>query len=199
MKHTLSIIFSIIITTTLGCVHYHKSTNDIDPMAQYRDTIVGCFNGVDIDTLICELADTLTLGYRYKILSLNNNVLPLSIENAEIPMQLVNERDLDGNGTDEIGFIHYQNGAGCWGNYVVLTYQNGWKVLYHPYIHSLWLGLTDVSFETVDLVQPIDSAGLIKIRYFDIEKVVTPCSINDMREDTISVDPQWLSNFRNFL
>ena len=199
MKHILSIIFSIIITTTLGCVRHHKSTNDIDPMAQYRDTIVGCFNGVDIDTLICELTDTLPISYRHKIISQKNSVLPLSIENAQIPMQLENEGDLDGNGTDEIGFIHYQNGAGCWGNYIVLTYQKGWKVLYHPYIHSLWLGLTDVSFETVDLVQPIDSAGLIKIRYFDIEKVVTPCSINDMREDTISVDPQWLSNFRNLL
>ena len=196
MKRPLSII--ILLLCICSCGRNSQSITN-NPMAQYRDTIVGKFNGVDIDTLICELADTLPLGYRYKISSLNNNVLPLSIENAEIPMQLVNERDLDGNGTDEIGFIHYQNGAGCWGNYVVLTYQKGWKVLYHPYIHSLWLGLTDVSFETVDLVQPIDSAGLIKIRYFDIEKVVTPCSINDMREDTISVDPQWLSNFRNLL
>ena len=124
MKHILSIIFSIIITTTLGCVRHHKSTNDVDPMAQYRDTMLGCFNGVEIDTLICEIADTLPLGYRYKISSLNNNVLPLSIENAEIPMQLVNERDLDGNGTDEFG-IRREAEAGTWDNYCVYTYDKG--------------------------------------------------------------------------
>ena len=181
-----------------GCESKHK-VEESDLVAKYRDTLVGCFNGVQIDTLICELTDTLPISYRHKISSQNNTVLPLSFENAEVPIQLVNEGDLDGNGTDEIGFIHYQNGAGCWGNYVVLTYKGGWKVLYNPYIHSLWLGLTDVTFDTVDLVQPIDSAGLILIRHFDIEKVVTPCSIKDMREDTIDVDPQWVSNFNHFL
>lgn len=191
-------LFLLLILCITSCGRSSKSVSN-DRLVQYRDTIVGRFNGADLDTLISELVDTLPISYRHKIISKNNTVLPLSIENAHVPMELINEGDLDGNGTDEIGFIHYQNGAGCWGNYAVLTYQDGWKVLYHPYIHSLWLGLTDVTFETVDLVQPIDSAGLIKIRHFDIEKVVTPCSINDMREDTISVDPQWLSNFRNFL
>lgn len=86
---------------------------------------------------MCELTDTLLISYRYKIASQNDTVLPLSIENAEVSIQLVNEGDLDGNGTDEIGF-YYQNGAG-WLGYVVLTYQGGWKVICHLYIHSLWL------------------------------------------------------------
>ena len=180
-----------------GCGSKHQSAES-DPLAQYRDTLIGNFNGMEIDTLICDLADTLPMGYRYEIHSLNNTVLPLALENADIPMRLLNEGDLDGNGTDEIGFIHYQNGSGCWGNYIVLTYQGGWKVLYSPYAHSLWLGLTDMTFETVDLVVKGDSANTVTIRHFDNERL-TPCSINDMREDTIEINPQWISDYNGFL
>ena len=120
MKHLPIFLIILIMFCAFGCESKHK-VEESDLVAKYRDTLVGCFNGVQIDTLICELTDTLPISYRHKISSQNNTVLPLSFENAEVPIQLVNEGDLDGNGTDEIGFIHYQNGAGCWGNYVVLT------------------------------------------------------------------------------
>lgn len=87
---------------------------------------------------MCELTDTLSISYRYKIASQKDTVLPLSIENAEVPIQLVNEGDLDGNGTDEIGF-HYQNGAGCWGMLFLLIRAAG--KLYVSHIYTLF-GLT---------------------------------------------------------
>lgn len=197
MKPLPFFLISMILLCIFGCGRKHKPTES-DPLAQYKDTLIGNFNGLEIDTLICELADTLPISYRYEIHSLNNTVLPLAIENARIPMRLVNEGDLDGNGTDEIGFIHYQNGSGCWGNYIVLTYQGGWKVLYSPYAHFLWLGLTDMTFEAVDLVTKDDSVGFVKIRHFDCESI-TPCSINDMREDTIKINPQCISEYKGFL
>ncbi len=197
IKRLPIVLISLILLCAFGCGSKHPSIES-DPLAQYRDTLVGNFNGTEIDTLICELADTLPISYRYKIHSLNNTVLSLAIENANIPMRLVNEGDLDGNGTDEIGFIHYQNGAGCWGNYVVLTYQGGWKVLYSPYAHSLWLGPTDMTFDMVDLVTKDYSIGFVKIRHFDCERF-TPCSINDMRENAIEINPQWISDYKGFL
>lgn len=106
MKYILSIIFSIIITTTLGCACHHKSTNDVNPMAQYRDTIVGCFNGVDIDTLISEPIDTTKQRayWDWKIYSKNKTVDTL-ILNQRFIVKMIQEGDLDGNGTEEFGIM----------------------------------------------------------------------------------------------
>ena len=168
MKHILSIIFSIIIITTLGCVRHHKSTNDIDPIAQYRDTILGCFNGVEIDTLITEPIDTTKQRayWDWLIYSKNNTVDTLILTQRFI-VKMIQEGDLDGNGTDEFG-IRRESDAGTWDNYCIYTFQNGaWKYLTEP----IWTNndhfYTDLNKGT-DVVEKANQSGFVRVRFSDI-------------------------------
>lgn len=168
MKHILSIIFSIIITTTLGCVRHHKSTNDIDPMAQYRDTILGCFNGVEIDTLITEPIDTTKQRayWDWLIYSKNNTVDTLILTQRFI-VKMIQEGDLDGNGTDEFG-IRRESDAGTWDNYCIYMFQNGeWNYLIEPiwtYTNHFY---TDLNKGT-DVVEKANQSGFVRVRFSDI-------------------------------
>ena len=166
MKRLPIVLISLILLCSFGCGSKHPSIES-DPLAQYRDTLVGNFNGTEIDTLICELADTLPISYRYKIHSLNNTVLSLAIENANIPMRLVNEGDLDGNGTDEFG-VRRETDAGTWNNYCVYTYDNGeWKYLIEPiwtYSDHFYADLN----KGADVVERANQSGYVTVRFSDI-------------------------------
>lgn len=167
MKLILSIIFSIIITT-LGCVRHHKSTNDIAPMAQYIDTIVGRFNGVDIDTLIYEPIDT-TKKRAYldwRIYNKNNTVDTL-ILTQRFSVTMIQEGDLDENGTDEFG-VRREAESGTWDNYFVYTYDNGeWKYLIEPIWTYSDHFYTDLNNGT-DVVKRANQSGYVTVRLSNI-------------------------------
>lgn len=144
MKQILSIFF--IGMTLIGC---EKSKNDSEthghpiPTALEQpgatvyddsahvnlDTLVGCFMGNREDTLICKGIDSCTVEIR----SVSNRIRPLQIDNVW-GIFVVQEGDLDGDGTDEIG-IRTEGFMGNWRDYNVYTYRKGsWNLLIPPVI-----------------------------------------------------------------
>lgn len=104
-----------------------------DFMAQYRDTVIGNFDGNSIDTLIAELLDT-TIDrslWTWRIYGKSNTVDTL-ILSQRFTVRLIQEGDLDGNDTDEFG-VRRETDAGTWDNYCVYSYDKGeWKYLIKP-------------------------------------------------------------------
>lgn len=131
MKRLPIFIISILSLCFTGCEESHKVNND--PLAQYRDTLIGNFDGVHIDTLIAEPLDT-TIDrslWSWRIYGKSNTVDTLILSQRFI-VRLIQEGDLDGNGTDEFG-VRRETDAGTWDNYCVYTYDKGeWKYLIEP-------------------------------------------------------------------
>lgn len=137
-------------------------------MAQYRDTLIGKFNGVDIDTLIAEPTDT-TIDrslWNWRVYSKNNTVDTL-ILSQRFTVKLIQEEDLDGNGTDEFG-VRREAEAGTWDNYCVYTYDKGeWKYLIKPiwtYSNHFY---TDLN-KGKDVVERTNQSSLIRVQFSDI-------------------------------
>lgn len=137
-------------------------------MAQYRDTIVGKFNGVDIDTLICEPIDTIRerAYWDWQIYSKNNTVDNLMLT-QRFMVKMIQEGDLDGNGTDEFG-VRRESNAGTWDNYCVYTYDKGeWKYLIVPiwtYSDHFYTDLNNGD----DIVERTNQSDLVRVRFSDI-------------------------------
>lgn len=98
-----------------------------------RDTIIGKFDGNNIDTLIAEPID-MTIDrslWDWRIYGKNNTVDTLILSQRFI-VRLIQEGDLDGNGTEEFG-VRRETDAGTWDNYCIYTYDKGeWKYLIEP-------------------------------------------------------------------
>ena len=52
MKYLPIFLISLTLLCVVGCGRKHQSA-EADHLAQYRDTLIGNFNGLEIDTLIC--------------------------------------------------------------------------------------------------------------------------------------------------
>lgn len=123
------------------------------------DTLVGCFVSNQEDTLICKGIDSCTV----RIYSASNRIKPLQIDNV-FGIFVVEEGDLDGNGTDEIG-IRTEGFMGNWRDYNVFTCIKGiWELLIPPVI------VYDTDFyETLsrgeDVVKPSKQKGYIDVRF----------------------------------
>ncbi len=63
MKRLLFILSCLIWLCACECGGKHQAS-EFDSLAQYRDTLVGRFNGIDIDTLICEPIDSMNPNYK---------------------------------------------------------------------------------------------------------------------------------------
>ena len=91
-----------------------QSPTDPDSLWQYRDTIVGKFNGVEVDTLICEPIppvypvekDELFGGnyFHWRLFTKKGTVKDFKIDDT-IGIEFVKEGDLDGNGGEDWGFL----------------------------------------------------------------------------------------------
>lgn len=157
----LPIIFTCSCKRSIQTVSY-------DHMAQYRDTIVGCFNGGDIDTLIAEPINTTTDRglWNWRIYSRNNTIDTL-ILNHRFSVKMIYERDLDGNGTDEFG-VRRETDAGTWDNYCLYTYDNGeWKYLIEPIWTYSDHFYTDLN-KGADVVERANQSGYVTVRFSDI-------------------------------
>ena len=151
----------------IGCKSKHHS-RESDSLAQYRDTIIGNFDGNNIDTLIAEPIDT-TIDrslWVWRIYSKSNTVDTL-ILSQRYTVRLIKEGDLDGNGTDEFG-VRREAEAGTWDNYCLYTYDNGeWKYLIEP----IWTYgdhfYTDLN-KGVDVVERANQSGYVTVRFSDI-------------------------------
>lgn len=161
---------------TFGCGSKHESV-DSDSLAQYRDTLIGRFNGTDIDTLICEPMDSLNpnykgIHYKWRVFTKNKTVNDLILENKTIGIHFVKEGDLDGDGTDEWGYVTEWETSN-WMCYHAFTNVNGeWQHIIEP--TSIWLPHLDpqdsISYRISkeDILQPSDNSGFLKVKFSDV-------------------------------
>lgn len=167
MKHLPFFLIYLMLLCAFGCggKHYLVET---DPLAQYRDTIIGNFDGKDIDTLIAEPIDT-TIDrslWVWRIYSKSNTVDTL-ILSQRYTVRLIKEGDLDGNGTDEFG-VRREAEAGTWDNYCLYTYDKGkWKYLIEPIWTYSDHFYTDLN-KGVDVVERANQSGYVTVRFSDI-------------------------------
>ncbi len=145
-----------------------------------RDTIIGNFTGKGIDTLFVKKVsradierDSNLAKYEDKLDLQQDTLFFLESTNPEIPFfqlcawswippKLVNEGDLDGNGTCDFGYLQtWLNSQ--WRSYEVLTFYKGeWRYLIDD--DKLF---TSAIFRCADIeiVEPGPRKGLVKINY----------------------------------
>lgn len=152
-------------------------TADLDYLAQYRDSLIGRFNGIDIDTLICEPMDSLNpnykgFHYKWRVFTKNKTVKELILENKTIGIHFVKEGDLDGNGTDEWGYVTEWETSN-WMCYHAFTNKRGkWAHIIEP--TPIWLPhieSDDSLYYTIDkedILQPSEDSGFLKVKFSDV-------------------------------
>lgn len=162
--------------SAFGCGSKHES-KESDNLAQYRDTLIGNFDGLEIDTLICEPMDSLNpnykgFHYKWRVFTKNKTVKDLILENKTIGILFVYEGDLDGNGTDEWGYVTEWETSN-WMCYHACTNVNGeWQHIVEP--TSIWLPHLDpqdsISYRISkeDILQPSEDSGFLKVKLSDV-------------------------------
>lgn len=97
-----------------------------------QDTIIGNFTGRGLDTLYVVWDSTKEDGEKWQFYAISNNTsIPKLNLWGHHPLQpkLVNEGDLDGNGTCEVGYLHTWINS-QWRYYRILTLVDGeWRYL----------------------------------------------------------------------
>lgn len=166
MKCLSIITFALMFLCHVGCNKQNKI--NIGTLVQYRDTIIGKFDGNNIDTLIAEPIDT-TIDrslWNWRIYGKNNTVDTLILSQRFI-VRLIQEGDLYGNGTDEFG-VRRETDAGTWDNYCVYTYDKGeWKYLIEPIWTYSEHFYTDLN-KGADVVERANQSGYVTVRFSDI-------------------------------
>lgn len=148
-----------------------------DHLAQYRDTLVGNFNGSQIDTLFCEPLDSVSepsyrgFHYLWRVFAKNGSVDDIEIDNT-IGIHFVKEGDLDGDGADEWGYVTEWETSN-WMMYKVYTYKNKQAaLLYKPMpIYIPHLDPADNDFVTTSkdsLASKSSTQGLVKVKFSDV-------------------------------
>lgn len=166
-----SFLFIIIIVFGCSNVGTIRSSNEgcrLDSLSQYRDTIVGKFNGIDIDTLICEpigklITDDLFGEFytEWRVYTANGTVEEFKIGNT-IGIKFVREGDIDGDKTEEWGFLT-QWPTSSWTVYEIFTYRDGkWNLMVEP--NRIWTDHLETFFTEDDIVQSSDKMGFINIK-----------------------------------
>lgn len=176
MKRLPFFIISSILLCSFGCENKYQSVES-DPLAQYRDTLIGYFNGKDIDTLICEPMDSINADYKgfhfkWRVFSKNGSVKDLILDKKTIGIHFVKEGDLDGNGTDEWGYVT-EWPTSNWMCYHAFTNVNGeWQHIIEP--TTIWLphlDLQDSLYYTIkkeSILQTSEEAGFLKVKFSDV-------------------------------
>lgn len=161
---------------TVGCGDKHKSVES-DPLAQYRDTLIGNFNGKEIDTLMCEPIDSIEADYKgfhfkWRVYTKNGSVKDFVLDNKTIGIHFVKEGDLDRDGTDEWGYVS-EWATSNWMAYHAFTNVNGeWQHIIEP--TPIWLphiNPQDSLYYTIkkeDILQPSERAGFLNVKFSDV-------------------------------
>ena len=143
------------------------SINTVDAHNE-KDTIIGNFTGTSIDTLYVDMV----VGHndeKYKLTEFflrSTNIKIPSIElygYADVPPKLVNEGDLDGNGTSEVGYLHTCMNS-QWRYYRILTLVNNeWRYL----IDGDFLDTPEWFRHTgVEIAEPGKKKGTVLIHHY---------------------------------
>lgn len=180
MKKLTYIFLLIVSFSIIGCENKRCETEQTDSLAQYRDTIIGRFNGIDIDTLICEPIDSLspkedgTYGgchYEWRVYTTNGTVKDLIVGNT-IGINFIKEGDLDGNGTEEWGYVPEWETSN-WMRFHAFTNVNGeWQHIIEP--TPIWLPHIDpqdslyYTIKKGDILQPSETTDFLKVKFSDV-------------------------------
>ena len=133
-----------------------------------RDTIVGNFTGHGIDSIFIiksdpDISKDFEVSISYYAFSNNKKIPKVELYgHAMYPPHLVFEGDLDGNGTDEWGYLHtWLNSQ--WRYYRVFTLVNGqWRYL----IESDKLDTPEwFRCSGQEIIEPAGKPGYVKIHY----------------------------------
>lgn len=162
----------------------------LDSIAQYRDTIVGKFNGIEIDTLICEpvgkiIKDELfgELYTEWRVYTVKGTVGDLMIWNP-FGIKFVEEGDLDGNKTDEWGYIlHWSSLLTAYELFTVM--EGKWNLMIEPII--IWRDLLESTSSENDIAHPSNKEDFIKIKTSDVIDEVSNWIVVDT---IVPVNPQ---------
>ena len=148
-----------------------------------RDTIVGNFTGKSIDTLYVKEKEYLgkglpTMEERQYYMVSNNRRIP-KIKLFGTSPKLVNEGDLDGNGTCEVGYLHTCIDS-QYRQYYILTLRNGqWRNLVDG---DLLFTENWFRHSGTEIALPGPLKGTVLIRYGEIRNNsdgTTDCFIRD--------------------
>lgn len=176
MKRLPIFVISLLMLSAFGCGSKPES-KESDNLAQYRDTLIGNFNGLEIDTLICEPMDSLNpnykgFHYKWRVFTKNKTVKDLILENKTIGIHFVYEGDLDGNGTDEWGYVTEWETSNWMCYHAFTNINEEWKHIIEP--TSIWLPHLDrqdgVSYQISkeDILQPSEDSGFLKVKFSDV-------------------------------
>ena len=104
--------------------------------------------------------------WNWKIYGKQNSV-DMLILSQRFSVKMIQEGDLDGNGTDEFG-VRSEKESGTWDSYMVYTYQgNDWKYLIEPiwtYSTHFYVSLN----KGADVVQPTNQKHIVRVKFSDI-------------------------------
>lgn len=151
---------------------FWRDINTIDAHNE-QDTIVGNFTGNGIDTLYIEMVenpkydvrnDDMEQMYIYYLSSNNKNIPKIELYGCDAaPPKLVNEGDLDGNGTCEVGYIHTWT-MSQWRYYRIFTLvKNEWRYL----VEGDYLDTPEwFRHSGVDVAEPGKKKGTVLIHHY---------------------------------
>ena len=191
MKRLLLYIIGLFSLSTFGCQNKYSSIES-KHLSQYRDTLIGRFNDIDIDTLIAEPIDTTKERpmWDWKIYSTLNSVDTL-ILTQRFSVKMIQEGDLDGNGTDEFG-IRREVEQGTWDGYFIYSYNNGkWQYLINP-IWTYSVHFYEELNNGNDVAEKTDNPSIIKVRFSDVRNNGEDFLIIDT---LIQINPQKIEGF----
>lgn len=201
MKRLPLFLISLIMLCTFGCGSKHQPAES-DTLAQFRDTLIGNFSGKEIDTLICEPMDSTNADYKgfhfkWRVFSKNGSVKDLVLDNKTIGIHFVKEGDLDGNGTDEWGYVT-EWPTSNWMCYHAFTNINGeWQHIIEP--TPIWLphidpqDSVDYTIKKEDILQSTENAGFLKVKFSDVRNDGEDFLIIDT---LIQIKPQRLEGYK---
>ena len=146
---------------------FMRSINTISAHNE-QDTIIGNFTGNGLDTLyVTKVVDPSLDRYKataFYMKSKNPKIPKLELVGIpDAPPKLVNEGDLDGNGTTEVGYLRTWN-LGQWRKYDILTLVNyEWRNL----IDGEYLSTPQLFRDSgVEIAEPGKKKGTILVHHY---------------------------------
>lgn len=207
MKGLPTLLSGIILIFILSGCHHPKETTSIilsgdlspeeivtieektDPFIELRDTLIGKFDGIHMDTLIMEpsqpfesLENDMDIYHTQKwhIYTKNGTVNEMKFDSYKAKMKMIAEGDLDGDGKDEWGFIPYYPTSNFVGYHVFKNKKGEWHEMIVPL--EIWLPHIDADEFNVsqeDLVQPSARKGYLKVKFSKMNENATEFTIVD--------------------
>ena len=148
----------------------------------YRDTLIGKFDGVHVDTLIAEpvgqledkghpIEDCEGWYYNWRIYTTGGTVQELRLNKRTVGIRFVEEGDLNGDGTDEWGYVT-EWPTSTWMRYNTFTFCDGSWVEFIPSF-SVWLSHIEIEdsvsggfyYMCSDLVSKGTSDKTVRIKF----------------------------------